>query len=279
MSRFLCFLCGFIFFASLDCSAAWHDEQGYKWNYDCDNYDKLTRVVFVLHGAGGNNLTNDEPGLLEPGDIQPIFNRLLSSCALIVTPESGSFSHLGVTHKAWEYTRYYDKGQEMARVISLINTAHNIFNKPVILIGGSAGGIMAYAVASEMQRMGAGDLLSALVLTEAISAYSVTLNNKAPAAYDGISTYMASSGDSSVYLPFKQSDAYAQLGLANARYNWTLPTFIAYSLDDQIIKTHLKEDFANKLADHSTNAQVIISGSGHRIGGDGWLEIEKWLFK
>jgi len=261
---------------TFETQAGWNNESGFQWRYDCEeNINDTKAIIIVLHGAGNNRLSSDNPSLLSDGDIKPFFDNSLSDCAILVVPESGEFIYKDTRFKAWEYTKLYDRGAEMSRIEGLVILANQLFpDKPIFLIGASAGANMAYGVASELNNIRLGHKIAGTVLIDVISPYSVSLTGGAPNAYGNI---ISRKIGETLFYPFYDDDIYLQLGLPDKYSLWTMKTLILSSANDPYVGNAVKEDFYKKLQRFSTDLTVINFGNGHSVGTEGFEIIGNWI--
>lgn len=256
----------------------WNETTDYRWQYRCKSNSNVTAVVFILHGASDTE-KHSRSRILSPG-MKPMLDDLLSSCVFIVVLESGTFKLDGIHYRSWDFTGEFTHGAETTHIVNYLLLAKKVFNRPVYLVGGSAGGIMAYGVITKLKSIGKEGLLNGVVLAEAISPNSLSVTASPPSRYAYLnSTKLFTSLGTTFYRLDSTDYNYVQLGLNSNHDRWPIPTLLVYSENDAIIPEKLKKSFAEKLLKIATNTSVFVSGYNHDIGLQGWWKIRTWLFK
>lgn len=234
----------------------WLDSDGYKHRYDChQDWHNATSINFFLHGSGGSRLTEQPASLLADGDIQPLFDSILSNCGFLVIPLSPPDRSY-----TWDYTGYYTAEAETTRVVKIILLANYLFpNAPINLIGGSSGGIMAFAIAAKLNRIGHSGLIDKLVLLEAISPFDVPVNGMLP-AFNGID-------EDEIH----KEHSFIRAGLPSNNASFDIVSLVVYSADDPVLAFSDKDALASAIAHFSSvSSTALVSGTDHKIGQDGW---------
>lgn len=262
-------------------AAGWLDGGGYKHRYEClHDWRDSPSINFFLHGSGGDRLTFDPPSLLENTDIEPLFDAILEGCGFLVIPQSPPDNYY-----TWDYTGYFTAGAEISRVIGIISLAKELFpDAQINLIGGSSGGMMAYAIAAKLNRIGRSDLIDKLVLLEAVSPFDVRVNGQLP-AYDGIGPLVCTGPNNIIGLggdiDENEECNFIRAGLPNKNASFDIDSLSIYSVDDPVLAFEDKDILARTIVHFSTIGPAIadrlISGSGHKIGQDGWDAVSDFI--
>lgn len=268
-------------FISTSQAAGWLDGGGYKHRYECpEDWKTSPSINFFLHGSGGDRLTFEPASLLETGDVEPLFNAILGNCGFLVVPQSPPDRYY-----TWDYTGYYTAEAELARVIGIISLAKELFpDAEINVIGGSSGGVMAYAIASKLNRIGREDLIDNLVLLEAVSPFDVRVDGKLP-AYAGIGPLVCTGPSNIVDLGGGTNDSeecnFIRAGLPNKDASFNIDSLSVYSVDDDVFPFEDKDILARTIVHFSTigpaSATALVSGTGHKIGQDGWDAVADFI--
>jgi len=254
-------------------------DDNYRYKWTCEESLEVNSVNVVLHGEGGEGLSYEPSSLLKNGDTEALFDNILESCGLIIVPSASPADYF-----TWDYTGYKTANSEIGRVTNLIILANDLFDLPVNLIGGSAGGSMAFAIASRLNRIGRTDLIGKLVIVEAISPYDVRIDGILP-AYDGIGP-LTCVGPTNEYtlggeLVENEECNFIRMGLPNSNASFDIDTLIVYSADDDVTPFEQKDILAKTIVHFSTigpaTAHIIISGEGHDIGSGGWGSVQSFI--
>jgi len=256
----------------------WRDGDGYRYKFTCEDtvaWQEPNGVYIFLHGEGGEGLSYEPSSLLVNGDTEDLFNRILDNCGIIVAPRASAARYF-----TWDFTGTHTANGEISKIISLLVLAEDLFDQPTNLIGGAAGGNMAFAVASRLNRIGRNDLIKRLVLVETISPFDIRVNGKLP-AYDGIGP-LTCTGPSSEYtlgggLVENEECNFIRMGLPNRHASFDTDTLVVYSTDDDIAPEALKEVLAGTIVHYSTigpaTADIMVVGESHDISAAGWAAV------
>ena len=260
------------------------------WNYDQTNnlhwrfagarQSDITRVVFMLHGMGADWTEESDAPIMDRLEGSALLDYFDETRTLVVIPESGVQVIRNSYTKVWDYTDHFLHGVETSRLVSYIYSSKDLFQGvPIFIHGGSAGAMQAWKLASVFEAMDDVNTLSGIVMDNGISPYSVSLTTSPPSRFEGLaSTLLYSYEGHNYYSLDTAGHEFVELGLASSSMDWALPTQVLYSPNDTIIPTTYKADFANTLAAHSTNLEIVANvGSGHDTGQDGMAATIDWF--
>lgn len=235
----------------------WHDFEG-RLDYALECTES-TSIVVLLHGANVEYLTSGIEILKDLHVTDNIIRDWLSHCALVVLPHAMIMSYDGVTQiDSWDFTGEYSDHKNIEDMKELMILGGS-FDLPVILVGGSAGALMAYRVASELVNEGI-DVIDGLVLVEVMSPYSLSI-------YADNAVYVNPLGIA--YHPVQHP-----LGGLNA---WNIPTIIAYSVDDNYLPEKFKRKFIGELAVKARDLYVVKGGFNHLINEYALGKVTSWI--
>ena len=255
----------------------WSDYEGRLVRFPHNFTVPAAQAIVMLHGANLNSI--EGAAETHAQHIEDTGQELLTYAdqtnTILVLPSSGVISPQEVTQQNWDWTGHFDYGRDVTYIIETIRRIQVLGTIPVFLHGGSAGGVMAWKVANELERMGQIDMIRGLICTECISPFSTSVTATVPPAYRKL--------DASKEFSFGGIDFYdypdveAQLGLPNYYTNWAKQMLYQYSPNDPIVLSEWKEDFAEALDEKATALTVKISGTGHDLGPAGWSDLVTWL--
>lgn len=237
---------------------------------------QINHAMLMLHGA---NIGNTSGG---PGDHaehiektgQEFIEYADESGLLLVLPASGVFVIDGILQQNWDWTGHFHYGGESQKIIETIKRLSNDVGK-VWLHGGSAGGVMAWKVGIELERMAQSDLIHGLICTESISPFSTSATNNPPPAFKWLDSRKEHTLAGFDF--YDCAEVTAKLGLPNSDTNFAKQMLYQYSVDDPIVPTPWKIDFATALEERATALTVKASGSGHNLGPQGWSDLVAWM--
>lgn len=227
---------------------AWDRYQDINYQRGCEN--EISRVIIHLHGANISYRTKSSfDSVIGNAAWSKTFASWLDDCALIAIPESNIITHdSGKTWlDSWDFKDTYGNG-DLDRLIDIVALARN-FNAPIVVVGGSAGAFMAYALAVELHNLDL-DWLSGLAMVDGISSFSVEYGN----------TFGTYSG--------------ADLGFSG---DFNTSTFYVYSSNDPLLDEEYKRQFASDLGYVSMDLSVVRTGTNHRISDYGMYRLTNWV--
>ena len=233
-----------IFSINVSHAINWIEYENLEYATECS---ESKSIIVLLHGANVNYETSGIEDIKKGPISSRIIQGWLDHCALVALPHAMILNYdNGNRVDSWDFTGEYSDHKNIEDMKDLMLLADS-FNLPVMLVGGSAGALMAYRVASELVNEGT-DVIDGLVLLEVVSPYSLSI-------YAENAIYINPMGIA--YHPVEHP-----LGLYAS---WNIPTIIGYSVDDNIMPEKFKRKFIAELAIKSRDLQVVQGGFNHLI--------------
>jgi len=259
-----------IFFVSDATGAEWNKLQtdsDVAWRYDCGSLGDHSGTTIILHG-GINHSQDALKVKTRKIDENRTYDPLFDSCQMVVVIAAIRFDIDGEPSQMWDFTDKYTSGRGTQRLIDYIIMTKQFFpESPINILGGSAGGVMAYKLALELQLMGKSYMISKLALTDTVSPYNIA-KDRSPRRFQGFSTQAGFSFSGFTFYEAPNAE-YIELGLPSTHFEWLINTLIVNSVNDTVTPDYYKAKLADGIQSRSDTVRIVESGSNHNVGDNG----------
>lgn len=288
-----------LMFSSLKAQAEWgeFDNAGAHVFYQMQCSDP-THALFLL----GDNVTGSGEATEYPKALAqsitdmfgPLIDTTVATCGVVVAPIPPEHTFSNHTLLGWDVVSDLRYGADIKDIVSSMLLVKLIWDIPVIVVGDGTGGTMVHEVSQYLTSIGKSDLVTAAVMSETVSAQSITpqivqystLPPNAtepvdillpPVGLSGNPSLFYSVGDYDFYL---NGDSWSVAGVPTPNAEWLMPTLVIYSLENGArvrTPTPIKEELALSLWAHGSQTLTIVHGEDRVKDPEWYVTVQQWL--